>query len=84
MRFKMTKAELTKYFKYLDNLRRHNITMHILSLRLQEDWGLRQLAANDVLRHWVSSHHLSKTIEERVESTLDSLSKYSKTEGQEQ
>jgi hypothetical protein len=76
----MTKEELTKYFTYLDKLQRYkkDPTMYTLSLRLQEDWGLRRLTANDILRHWVSSHNLTKTIEERVDITLEYLASYSK------
>lgn len=74
----LDKATLTKYFKYLDRLKDNS--MYRLSLKLQEDWGLRRLTANDILRHWVSSHSSKKSIEERVDITMEYLSKYSKTD----
>lgn len=76
----VNKGILIKYFKYLDGLRQSpDDSIYQMSLRLQEDWGLNRGESQTVLRCWVISHDVNKTLDERVDSILDILTKYQTT-----
>lgn len=71
----MTKAELTKYFNYLDDLRDSGRTnMWGSSYFLEREMNVRPKLANEVVGVWMKTFSIDCTMEQRVKLAMESFS----------